>query len=170
MTFEGLSISIWVLSFFIFVYAFAELFSSIKKIETNPIFFSPWIFPVYVYNPKKNDVVKNNGPAIAMLIGYVIMIAWSVLCSVWIEPYYVGVSLSILFELLLIISVLYLVSISQIHFKSVQSYVDSKLIRLAWLDTKKGYVSGRGAPSRDQLITYEVMKERHDNFCNYLRI
>ena len=100
------------LAFFLFLYAGAEIFSDIRNIETKPIFYSPWIFPVYIYNPKKNDVEKHNSPAIALIVGFLIMICWSVLCSVWIKPFYVGVSLSIMFELMLIVCVLYLISVT----------------------------------------------------------
>jgi len=51
--FSGISISIWVLAAMMLVYAIAEIGSDLSKMETKPVFFSPWLFPVYVYNPKK---------------------------------------------------------------------------------------------------------------------
>jgi hypothetical protein len=51
--FSGVSISIWVTAAMMLVYALAEIGSDLSKMETKPVFFSPWLFPVYVYNPKK---------------------------------------------------------------------------------------------------------------------
>lgn len=33
-----------------------------------------------------------------------------------------------------------------------------------------GYINGRGATNRDQLVTYERMIDRRDNFRNFMRI
>lgn len=110
--FFGFSISVWVFAALLFVYAFAEIFSDYSKRETHPIFYSPWIFPVYIYNPKKNDIERHSLPAIAMLVGFITMIGWSVLCSIWVYPHHVGVSLSILFEIFMMMSIMFIVSIS----------------------------------------------------------
>lgn len=94
------------------VYAVAEIASDISKMEKNPVFFSPWLFPIYIYNPKKNDVEPHNLPTVALLGGLVILMMWSVVCSVWVYPHNVGVSLSILFELILIICAFHLIGVS----------------------------------------------------------
>jgi hypothetical protein len=127
--FLGFSISIWITAFFILMYAFAELYSDIKNIETKPVFFSPWIFPVYIYSPKKNDVERHNMPAAAFIIGMLIMMFWAVLSTVWIDPFAVGVSLSVIFELILVIITLYLVSVTEWQMHNVESYMDNMLIR-----------------------------------------
>jgi hypothetical protein len=110
--FSGVSISIWIIAAMMLVYAFAEISSDLSKMETKPVFFSPWLFPVYVYNPKKNDVEAHNLPTVALIGGLVTMMLWSVLCSIWVYPHNVGVSLSILFELLLMVSAFHLIGVS----------------------------------------------------------
>ena len=127
--FLGFSISLWILSFFILLYSFAEISSDIKNLDKKPIFISPWIFPIYIYNPKKNDVEPHNMPAVALIVGFCIAILWAVLASIWIEPTYVGVSLSIIFELILIIIILYLIQQTMIQMHDVQPYIDNLLIR-----------------------------------------
>jgi hypothetical protein len=111
-TFTGVSISCWVTAALFLVYAMSEIGSDVAKMETKPVFFSPWIFPVYIYNPKKNDVEDHTTPTIALMFGLVIMIMWSVLCSVWVYPHNVGVSIGILFELLLMIACFHLIQLS----------------------------------------------------------
>lgn len=111
-TYFGISISTWMLALMLLVYAGSEISSDLSKMETKPIFFSPWLFPVYSYNAKKNDVESKNGPAIALISGILILMVWSVTCAVWIYPHNVGVSLGILFEELLVIFILHLAGVS----------------------------------------------------------
>jgi len=82
--FTGFSIAVWVLAALLLVYAFAEIISDLWKIEKNPIFFSPWVFPIYIYNSKKNDVESHNRPSVCLITGLLILILWSVLASVWV--------------------------------------------------------------------------------------
>lgn len=111
-TFTGVSISIWVTAALFIVYALAEISTDLANMEKKPVFFSPWIFPIYIYNPKKNDVEPHNLPSIALITGLILMMLWSVLCSVWVYPHNVGISLSIFFELLLIITCFHLIGVS----------------------------------------------------------
>lgn len=48
--------------------------------------------------------------------------------------------------------------------------IDKKLIRRAWLDAKLGYINNRAALNREQLLTYEKVRLRRDNFRNYMRM
>ena len=111
-TFTGISISCWVTAALFIVYALSEIGSDLAKMEKTPVFFSPWIFPVYIYNAKKNDVEPHSFPTVSLMIGFTIIILWSVLCSCWVYPHNVGVSVGILFELLLIISCFHLIGVS----------------------------------------------------------
>jgi hypothetical protein len=79
------------------IYSISSIYSDIINSDKKPVFFSPWIFPVYIFNPKKNDVEPRNGPAAGLMIALLIMIAWSASCTAWVRPFYVGVSLSIAF-------------------------------------------------------------------------
>lgn len=67
---------------------------------------------MYIYNAKKNDVEPNNGPAIAFITGLLVLILWSVTCTVWVYPHNVGISVGIFFENVLIILSFHLIGIS----------------------------------------------------------
>ena len=64
------------------------------------------------------------------------MIMWGVLATAWITPGDVGVSISILFEQLLLMSVIFLVQISHLQLQKLKTYVDNTIIRRAWIDAK----------------------------------
>jgi len=53
--------------------------------------------------------------------------------------------------------------------KDVVEYVDDRLIKRAWLDSKEAYFIGRGAESRENLLTYEKIRYQRDNLRNYIR-
>ena len=167
--FIGFSISIVFGGVCALGYALNEIVSDISNFSKKPVFFSPWIFPVYRYNAKKNDVDKRNKPSIILVSSLLIILGWSILCSVWIDPFFIGISFSILVELILLVISLHLISITSVQMKDVIEYVDDRLVRNAWLDTKQGYVVGRGADSRENLATYEKVRYRRDNFRNYIR-
>jgi len=69
----------------------------------------------------------------------------------------------------MVISVLYLISLSALQFKNVQPFIDNMLLRSAWLEAKDGYVKNRGAMNRDHLLTYEKMIQRRDTLRNHIR-
>ena len=98
------------------------------------------------------------------------MIMWGVLATAWITPGDIGVSISILFEHLLLMSVIYFVQISHLQLNKLRNYVDNKIIRRAWLDAKSTYVNNRNAFSREELVTYEELLNRKNIFRNKMRL
>lgn len=54
--------------------------------------------------------------------------------------------------------------------KLAEDHIDVLTIKNAWLESKQGYISGKGAPNREQLVSYIKMKQRRDDLRNHLRI
>lgn len=94
--FLGFSISVWFLCALLLLYGYGNLLIDWVNMQKKPIFYSPWIFPIYKYDPRKQDVVPHNRAAASAIAGLVILIMWSVLASVWITPTHVGVGFSII--------------------------------------------------------------------------
>lgn len=93
--FLGFSISLWLLAGMMFIYGAGRVALDVRQGQT---FFSAWVFPVYTYNAKKQDVDKNNQPAAAFMASMILMIFWAALATAWITPVHVGVAVSILVE------------------------------------------------------------------------
>lgn len=110
--FVGFSTSVLILGFGGVVYSLNEIVGDVTNFIKQPIFFSPWIFPVYRYNPKKNDVDKRNRPTVILMGSMLIILGWTILCSVWVAPFFVGISMSILIELILLTICLRLISVT----------------------------------------------------------
>ena len=55
--FVGFSISFGVLVLIIFALGIDELAGDLWRIEDEPLFFSPWVFPIYQFNSKKDRLI-----------------------------------------------------------------------------------------------------------------
>ena len=168
--FLGFSISTWLLSVLLFVFGFGRIMLDYRNLKQKPVFFSPWVFPIYKFDPKKQDVVKHNLSAICMISSLVIMIAWSILATVWYTPIHVGVSLSIIFEVMLLLLVIFLIQISQLQLKKLANLIDQKILRRAWIEAKVNYVGNRSAFCRQELVTFEEYWQRKNLFRNKVRL
>lgn len=165
--FLGFSISLWLLAGMMFVYGAGRVALDVYRGHT---FFSAWVFPVYTYDAKKQDVIKNNEPAAALMASMILMIFWAALATAWITPVHVGVAVSIVIELLLLLIVIFLIQVSQLHMNHMLPSIDAKIIRRAWIEAKGTYVSNRGAVNRDELVTYEEQTTRLNMFRNKVRM
>lgn len=110
--FVGFSISIWLFAFLLFAFGAGRIINMYLNLRYKPVFFSPWVFPIYRFDPRKQDVIKDYLPAAALITALVIMIGWSFLATVWIQPTHVGVALSIIFEFIFLLSLIFMIQIS----------------------------------------------------------
>mmetsp|Transcript_3192 Transcript_3192/g.2146 ORF Transcript_3192/g.2146 Transcript_3192/m.2146 type:complete len:473 (-) Transcript_3192:2031-3449(-) len=169
-SYVAVSLGVWALCGFLFLYGAMELYTDIKMIDNKPLFYSSMVFPVYKFEPKKNDIDPRNAPAVSVLISVIIMMLWSGSCTVWVAPYYIGVSVGILFELILIVIVLYLITITQNELKENMQNIDKKISKIAWLDSKANFVNISNVECKSDLLTYEKAFKRRDHFRNFVRV
>ena len=97
-----------------------------------------------------------------MMSSLILLAAWAVLATVWVSPTHLGVALSILFEFLLLLSLVYLSQSSHLRLLTLSPLVDKKILKRAWLEAKSSYVEGRNAFSRNELVTFEEYLERRN--------
>lgn len=131
--FVGFSISFGVLVLIVFVLGLDDLGGDLMHIEDEPLFFSPWVFPIYQFNSKKDRLVQRNRGALLVYLALMLALAWSILCIVWIDPMYIGVGVCALTEMLLVIITLYLSSFSPLQLKASWPFIDNKTLKRAWL-------------------------------------
>jgi hypothetical protein len=168
--FTGFSVSCWLFSVLSFVFGAGRLFLDYMNLKKRPVFFSPWVFPIFRYDPAKKDIRRQNLPVVSLIASLVVLIFWAVLATVWFTPTHVGVSLTILFEMILILFLVFIVQISHRQLCKVSSFVDAKIIRRAWLEAKATYIASRNAQTRADLVTYEEYLARRDLFRNKVRL
>jgi hypothetical protein len=51
--FIGFSISNFLLAFLLFVFGVGRTVYDLRNMKSRPVFFSPWVFPIYAFDPNK---------------------------------------------------------------------------------------------------------------------
>lgn len=80
---------------------------------TRPIFFSASLFPIYKYDPKISNVREHYAPTVAWIIGLFVALIWAFCSSYVVIPAWFGVIVCIGVELLMLISGIYMISITR---------------------------------------------------------
>ncbi len=168
--FMGFSIALWLTAFLLLVFGSLRIAYDMQLMKSRPIFFSPWVFPIYRFDPKKQTVVPANLPAGCILTALVLLLFWSILATAWFAPTHAGVALSILFEHLIILCIIFMVQVSHLQLHKLQTYIDNRTIKRAWLESKAKYVAKRNAFNRGELLSYEQLITRRHYLRNKMRI
>lgn len=59
--------------------------------QSNPIYYSPWVLPIYKYKPRINDVQPHRGTAFALYLTIFVLFLWGVITSVLVRPAWIGI-------------------------------------------------------------------------------
>jgi hypothetical protein len=167
-TFVGWSISYGIIVLMIFLYGAVQLGRDIMKAEIEPIYFSPWVFPIFKYTIKKNDIELRNGPVALILLCILLTLCWSFQLSVWVDSVTAGIAVSCLCEVILIIFVFYLSSFTAVMLGNVKLNLDQILIKRSWLEAKNDYVQAKSIDTPESMVTYVEIANRRDTIVTHL--
>lgn len=81
--FLGFSISYLILNFFFFLYAYTKIHKDILESKQQPMFASPWIFPLYKYDSKIGIVKTHNDPFSLFLASCMMFLIWTIALTIW---------------------------------------------------------------------------------------
>jgi len=98
--FLGFSITWLTINIILIVYGYILIQKDINNKRNEPLFFSPWIFPIYKYSLKNDLLIENSYPTMVFLAGCLMFLIWSVTVSIWVYPVVVGICLTCLTELI----------------------------------------------------------------------
>ena len=146
----------------------ALFFADSTDFEENPIFHSAWLLPVYKYNAEVNDVVPHFLPT-SLLIAFTMMILiWSLIATAELRPIWIGVAFSCGAEVIFAVTAIFLINATGIEFNEVRPYVDSLIVKQAWLDSKQNLVEMLNLGCRNDYITYEDTWRRRFELRQYI--
>jgi len=136
--FVGFSITYFSIVGFLMFYGLSVYIRDYRDRDIAPLFFSPWVFPIYKYDPKEEKIKNHNNVGVMMYSVLGMTLVWSVLCVVWLEPVYIGIGIGSLCCLLIILSTIYIAGISPIQLGFALRNVENnpKSIKKAWLEAK----------------------------------
>lgn len=169
-TFESFSVVALVVMVILTMLLIATWVADRTRMDEMPIYHSPWVFPIYKYFPKDNDVEPYSSAVVLFyavaLLGWV----WCLFASVEFSPAWYGVNLTCVIEGLTIIVTLYFVNSNNVQYGRLRPYVDKIVIKHAWLDAKENLVRMRNLDSRSEYVSYAKWWRRRHDLRNYLLV
>jgi hypothetical protein len=163
--FVGFSISYFAVVGFITLYGASIFAKDYRKRDIAPIFFSPWVFPIYKYHLKSEKIKKHNIVGVIMFGVILLVLVWSILCTVWLSPHFIGIAIGSLCEVLITLFSIYIAGISplQLGFAVKNTADKQKAVKKAWLQAKQTYLKDKGSTYPDDFANFKdrVTKRRH---------
>jgi hypothetical protein len=105
-TFIGFSASAWFLALALLSYGYLSILTSLYS--GRPYFLSPWVYPCFRFDPRRGELLPSNSAPLSLCLGYLVLIGWAVLATVWLTPVHLGVALSILVTCLFLLTLMWL--------------------------------------------------------------
>ena len=99
------------------------------RMKNQPIYHSPWIYPIYKYSVKDNDVEPYNSAVTLFYSVCFVSFMWSLRTTMEINPSWLGIMFTCAVECVLIVATLYFINTNNLRFKQVRPYVDALIIK-----------------------------------------
>ena len=122
--FAAASLLIWILLFLLIIATLARWVADRTRMSEVPIYYSPWVFPIYKFYSDQNDVEPHSGAVVAFYFIATIIWFWCIWVSVEISPSWLGASLSCVLEGVVAVVSLYLINTNNLQYQKIKPYVD----------------------------------------------
>lgn len=120
------------LSMFFFLYIFRELMTICARrfvMEPDvPIFFSPYIFPVFSYSSRTHDLVDETKTAIRLYSAMVMTILWGITFAIFVNPQSLGVTVACVALICAVVITAVLIQRVPLAMGSASRFLDSAAI------------------------------------------
>ena len=120
----------------LFFAALARFIADRTRMDEMPIYHSPYVFPIYRYYPKLNDIEPYASGIVLFYALAAIAFIWSVYITVQVRPSWMGVSVTCAVECMTIFFTLHIANTNNAQYKKISPYVDPLVIKTAWCDAK----------------------------------
>jgi len=128
----------------------------------NPTFYSPWLFPIYKYDPNINSLQKNNFQGIISLLAIFFFWLWSIAVIIWVKPVSLGICIGCLVEMIAMLYFVYLTTESTNLLTEALSREDLviKAAKKSWLQARNSYLKSKCVTKIGNLVGFsEYVKE-----------
>lgn len=136
-TFEGISYSLAIALALLWCYALFHFVKDSTESLHKPVFYAGALFPAYKFVPGKNSVAPHHSPLMAWCIGLVLMLVWGFYMNTSITPKWFGAVVTIGIELVVLMSAMYLRSLTLDAFKNTGEFITVAIAKTAWIETKR---------------------------------
>lgn len=105
--YAGASISCLTLLFLLWAFAIFHFWVDSTEIDDRPVYYSMTLFPIFKYDPKKNDLEDHYVPSAVWTAGIIILFGWTFLTAHQMRPEWIGPCILCLVLDLVILSLFY---------------------------------------------------------------
>ena len=105
--FATVSFLIWIVLLLLTVATLSRWVADRTRMNEMPIYYSPWIFPIYKYYPNENDVEPYSSAVVAFYAISAIAWFWCIWVSVEVSPSWLGAFLTCILEGVIMVVTLY---------------------------------------------------------------
>lgn len=156
--YAGCSITLLFFSIILIGYSLIIVINSLRKADKIPIFFSPWVFPIYKYSPTKQCIIRYDNMGSQLFIGLFIIIIWSITCVIWVPPTTIGVSVGCLCEVLIALIIVFISGVSPAQLGEALQLMNPeeniRTLKKAWNECKTRFLSTKGVQSAEDFPSY----------------
>ena len=164
------SIVVWLMITILFVAGMARFIGDRTRMDEMPIYHSPWVFPIYKYYPKLNDIEPYASGIIFFYALAAVSFIWAVYITVEVSPSWVGVAVTCAIEAMIVFFTLHIVNTNNAQYKKISPYVDQLVIKTAWCDAKENLVRMLHIDCRAEYDSYEKWWRRRHDLQNYMML
>jgi hypothetical protein len=108
-----------------------------------PLFFAPYIFPVYSYDPHDDQLHNENGQFYTIYGAMFMGLAWGVFCAMFVDPIGIGCALASFMLVLIACVTCSLCSITPVRIGQAAKLVDEGMLKDAGLQAQKAFKQRR---------------------------
>lgn len=161
---------IWLFIGLLLIASIARFIGDRTRMAEMPIYHSPWVYPIYKYYPKLNDIEPYQSGVVYFYALSGLALIWSVYITVEVTPSWVGVCVTCGIEVFVIFFTLYVVNTNNAQYSRISKYVDALVIKTAWCDAKENLVKMLSIHTRAEYESYEVWWRRRHDLRNYMLV
>jgi hypothetical protein len=135
------------------------------------VFYSPWIFPIYKFDPKIGNLRLYNEQGYHTLIVIFGVWLWSIMLVIWVSPTSVGICLGCLIEVAASVWFVFLTTYSTDELGAALERDDlfQECIKRAWLDARIKFLQSKNALKIADVVTFEEHKKERANILNFIQ-
>ena len=168
--FVGFSITYLAILTCLIIYVVRQLISDIANKATSPVFYSPWVFPIYKYDPNVNALKKDSALGY-MTFGVIFFFwIWTIAVSIWINPVSIGISLGCLCEIVAAVYFMYMTSDSTSMLSEALKREDlfGKTVKKAWLQARNVYMTSKHVTKASDLLTFSEYEKETNTLIAFI--
>ncbi len=159
--FIGFSVTYAIIDLGAMIYCFIRVVSAGSEFDVAPIFVSPYVFPIYAYNPNRKTSVQAGTYVMGMYATLLAAVFWSILLSIYLYPMHYGISVGCLATVVMAFLTLFLITFTSMKLQECKDYISIEVLNAAWLQAKRRFVESQNAINLAELVSYKELQDVH---------